>query len=59
MLILAATPIGNLGDATPRLAEALASADLLVAEDTRVLRKLMGALGVTSYAPVRSANEHT
>ena len=59
MLILAATPIGNLGDATPRLAEALASADLLVAEDTRVLRKLMGALGVTSDAPVRSANEHT
>ncbi|MDA3003406.1 MAG: 16S rRNA (cytidine(1402)-2'-O)-methyltransferase, partial [Actinomycetota bacterium] len=59
MLILAATPIGNLGDATPRLAEALASADLLVAEDTRVLRKLMGALGITSDAPVRSANEHT
>lgn len=59
MLILAATPIGNLGDASVRLKEALASADLLVAEDTRVLRKLMGALGVTSDAPVRSANEHT
>ena len=59
MLILAATPIGNLGDATPRLAEALQSADLIVAEDTRVLRKLMGALGVTRDVPVLAAHEHT
>ena len=59
MLILAATPIGNLGDASARLREALVSADLLVAEDTRVLRKLMGALGVTSDARVVAANEHT
>ncbi|MEK9599601.1 MAG: 16S rRNA (cytidine(1402)-2'-O)-methyltransferase, partial [Pontimonas sp.] len=59
MLILAATPLGNLGDASPRLVEALSSADLLVAEDTRVLRKLMAALGVSNAAPVLSANEHT
>ncbi|MEY2900161.1 MAG: hypothetical protein RL247_327, partial [Actinomycetota bacterium] len=47
MLILAATPIGNLGDASPRLREGLQNADLIVAEDTRVLRKLLGALGIT------------
>ena len=58
MLILVATPIGNLSDASPRLKEALASADLLVAEDTRVLRTLMGALGVSNDAPVRVAHEH-
>ena len=34
-LILCATPIGNLGDASPRLADALDSADLILAEDTR------------------------
>jgi 16S rRNA (cytidine1402-2'-O)-methyltransferase len=59
VLILAATPLGNLGDATPRLREALATADLLVAEDTRVLHKLMTALGVSNSAPVRSAHEHS
>ncbi|MGB1101231.1 MAG: 16S rRNA (cytidine(1402)-2'-O)-methyltransferase [Pontimonas sp.] len=59
MLILAATPLGNLGDASPRLVEALSSADFLVAEDTRVLRKLMAALGVSNDAPVFSAHEHS
>lgn len=41
MLILAATPIGNLGDASPRLGRVLAEADLLFAEDTRQTRKLL------------------
>jgi 16S rRNA (cytidine1402-2'-O)-methyltransferase len=45
-LILCATPIGNLGDASPRLAEALAQADIVYAEDTRRTRKLASSLGV-------------
>ncbi|HEY6739539.1 MAG TPA: 16S rRNA (cytidine(1402)-2'-O)-methyltransferase [Actinopolymorphaceae bacterium] len=46
VLVLAATPIGTLSDAPPRLAAELAAADLIAAEDTRRLRKLTGALGV-------------
>jgi len=46
-LILCASPIGNLADAPPRLAEALASADLVYAEDTRRARILLGHLGVS------------
>ena len=51
-LILCATPIGNLGDASPRLAAALAAADAVYAEDTRRSRVLLEALGVA--APLRS-----
>lgn len=45
-LILCATPIGNLGDAPPRLREAIADADFVYAEDTRRSSKLLHALGV-------------
>ena len=45
-LIVCATPIGNLGDAPPRLGEALASADVVYAEDTRRTAILLAALGV-------------
>lgn len=51
-LILCAGPIGNLGDAPPRLAEALRSAAVVYAEDTRRARILLGHLGVS--APLRS-----
>jgi 16S rRNA (cytidine1402-2'-O)-methyltransferase len=51
-LILCATPIGNLDDASPRLAAALASADIVYAEDTRRSRVLLDHLGVS--AVVRS-----
>lgn len=47
MLILAATPIGRPDDASPRLAEALAAADIVAAEDTRRLRRLSADLGVS------------
>jgi 16S rRNA (cytidine1402-2'-O)-methyltransferase len=47
VLVLAATPIGRVGDAPPRLAEELATADVVAAEDTRRLRRLVGDLGVT------------
>ncbi len=46
-LVLAATPIGQVGDAPPRLAEELAAADVVAAEDTRRLRRLTSDLGVT------------
>ena len=47
MLILAATPIGWPADASARLAEALSTADVVAAEDTRRLRRLASDLGVT------------
>ncbi|HRW17485.1 MAG TPA: 16S rRNA (cytidine(1402)-2'-O)-methyltransferase [Dermatophilaceae bacterium] len=58
VLILAATPIGDLRDASPRLGETLASADLVAAEDTRRLRRLAAGLGVTIAGRVVSYHEH-
>jgi 16S rRNA (cytidine1402-2'-O)-methyltransferase len=46
-LVLAATPLGDSRDASLRLREALATADVVAAEDTRRLRSLAAALGVT------------
>ncbi len=46
VLVLAATPIGDVGDAPPRLATELATADVVAAEDTRRLRRLTRDLGV-------------
>ncbi len=46
VLVLAATPIGRVADAPPRLAEELAGADVVAAEDTRRLRRLCTDLGV-------------
>jgi 16S rRNA (cytidine1402-2'-O)-methyltransferase len=45
-LTVVATPIGNLGDITPRAVEALASADLVLAEDTRRTRSLLTHLEI-------------
>ncbi|MFE2645335.1 16S rRNA (cytidine(1402)-2'-O)-methyltransferase [Streptomyces nigra] len=45
-LVLAGTPIGDVQDAPPRLAEELAAADVVAAEDTRRLKRLTQALGV-------------
>src|SRR4030095_1472913 len=47
-LVVCATPIGNLEDASPRLARALAEADLVACEDTRQTRTVLGHLGVTT-----------
>jgi 16S rRNA (cytidine1402-2'-O)-methyltransferase len=44
-LLVVGTPIGNLGDLSPRAAEALREADLVVAEDTRVAAKLLRFIG--------------
>ncbi|MCT2006369.1 16S rRNA (cytidine(1402)-2'-O)-methyltransferase [Micrococcus lylae] len=57
-LILAATPIGNLGDATDRLREVLATADVVAAEDTRMARQLCRKLGVTPAGRLMAHHEH-
>ena len=53
-LILAATPLGDPGDASPRLADGLATAAVIAAEDTRRLRRLCSDLGVTPSGRVVS-----
>ncbi len=53
-LVLAGTPIGNLADASPALREALATADVIAAEDTRRLRTLLAGLGLATQARVVS-----
>ena len=50
------TPIGNLGDISPRAAETLGSADFIAAEDTRVTLKLLSHLGLRK--PLVSYYEH-
>ena len=55
-LLVVGTPIGNLGDLSPRGAEALPAADLVVAEDTRVAARLLRHLG--TRRPTLSFTEH-
>ena len=58
MLILAATPIGNLSDASARLIEHLGSSRFIAAEDTRTLLKLARGLDVKLDAKLFSLHEH-
>ncbi|XVS65153.1 16S rRNA (cytidine(1402)-2'-O)-methyltransferase [Actinosynnema sp. CA-299493] len=53
-LVLAATPLGDVRDASPRLVEALGTAEVIAAEDTRRLRSLASALDVTPTGRVVS-----
>ncbi|HEX2040809.1 MAG TPA: 16S rRNA (cytidine(1402)-2'-O)-methyltransferase [Acidimicrobiales bacterium] len=56
-LIVVATPIGNLGDLSPRAIEALRDADLIACEDTRRTRKLLTAAGIEGKRLV-AVHEH-
>lgn len=56
MLYLVATPIGNLGDFSPRAVETLARADFIAAEDTRVSVKLLNHFDIRK--PLVSYHEH-
>ncbi|MGB3594965.1 MAG: 16S rRNA (cytidine(1402)-2'-O)-methyltransferase [Ornithinimicrobium sp.] len=58
VLVLAATPIGDSRDASPRLLEELRTAPIIAAEDTRRLRKLCDRLGVSTTGRVLSYHEH-
>lgn len=55
-LYLVATPIGNLGDLSPRAAETLAAVDFIAAEDTRVSLKLLNHFQIKK--PLVSYHEH-
>jgi 16S rRNA (cytidine1402-2'-O)-methyltransferase len=57
-LVLAATPIGDAGDASPKLRRLLAEADVVAAEDTRSLRRLAASLDVEISGRVVSYHEH-
>jgi len=46
-LYVVGTPIGNLGDLSPRVGEAFAAADAICCEDTRVTSKLLMHLGIS------------
>lgn len=57
-IVLAATPIGDVEDASPRLRRLLAEADVVAAEDTRRLAALAQRLGVRPTGRVVSHHEH-
>ena len=56
ILYLVATPIGNLGDLSPRAVETLAQADFIAAEDTRVSLRLLNHFDIKK--PLVSYHEH-
>jgi len=58
VIILAATPIGNLGDASKRLIEALGNAETIASEDTRTTIHLMRALGIENRPRLIALHEH-
>lgn len=57
-IVLAATPIGNVGDGSARLWEALASADVVAAEDTRVTRDLASRAGISITGELVALHDH-
>jgi len=56
--VVVATPIGNLGDLSPRAVEALGAADAIACEDTRRTRKLLAHAGVKAPTLI-TVNDHT
>lgn len=57
-IYVAATPIGDAGDATPRLRQRLETADIIAAEDTRRLLNLAGRLEIPISAKVLAFHDH-
>lgn len=53
---MVATPLGNLEDVSPRAKRLLETCDLILAEDTRVTRKLLSAFSIST--PMESCHEH-
>jgi len=58
VIILAATPIGNLGDASRRLTEALDRVEVIAAEDTRTTIHLLSALGIENRPRLIPLHDH-
>jgi 16S rRNA (cytidine1402-2'-O)-methyltransferase len=54
--VLVSTPIGNLGDMTPRARQALEAADVILCEDTRHTGRLLSAFGIGG--PLQPLHEH-
>ena len=58
MILLAATPIGNLGDASLRLRETLEAATVIAAEDTRHTAQLLRLLGIENRPELLALHDH-
>jgi 16S rRNA (cytidine1402-2'-O)-methyltransferase len=58
VLILGATPIGNLGDVSARLRQTLESVAVIACEDTRTTAHLLSALGITHRPTLIALHEH-
>jgi 16S rRNA (cytidine1402-2'-O)-methyltransferase len=58
VLILAATPIGNLADASDRLKQAIEKSEHIACEDTRSFKQLASALGLRFHAKLYSLHDH-
>jgi 16S rRNA (cytidine1402-2'-O)-methyltransferase len=57
-LIVVGTPIGNLGDLSPRAVDALRDADVIACEDTRRTRKLLSHAAIPSEGRLRAVHAH-
>ena len=58
MIILGGTPIGNLGDASPRLREMLETVAVIACEDTRTTSKLLAGLHIENRPKLIALHEH-